>query len=163
MKRLSRFKDPQVLRREWRAYAALTILAGGVLLAAVFLPWANDNAPGWVNYSLAQELDLNGVLGTRWGVPALVLAAVTVGAGVAMLFAPARRGSVLLGALAAACGAGAFGVAQDAAAHIGFYDPGIGMFLTALVAVLLVPIGLVAALVAHLLVRAVRREKEPAT
>jgi hypothetical protein len=58
--------------------------------------------------------------------------------------------------LVAACGVAAFGVAQDAASQIGWYDPGIGMYLTTLVAVLLVPIGLAAALVAWLLLRAER-------
>jgi hypothetical protein len=47
-------------------------------------------------------------------------------------------------------------VAQDAAAHIGYFDPGVGLYVTTLVAVLLVPIGIAAALVARFLWRAER-------
>ena len=53
-------------------------------------------------------------------------------------------------------GVAVFAVAQDAAAHIGFFDPGVGMYLTTLIGVLLVPIGLAAALVARFLSRAER-------
>ena len=60
----------------------------------------------------------------------------------------------------AALGVAEFGVAQDAAAHIGFSDPGVGMYLTTLVGVLLVPIGIAAALVALVLLRAERRAPE---
>lgn len=67
-----------------------------------------------------------------------------------------RRASVLLGVLVAASGVAAFGVAQDAAASIGYLDPGVGMYITTLAAVLLVPIGLAATLVAWLLVRTER-------
>jgi hypothetical protein len=91
---------------------------------------------------------------TKWGVPALVLAFVVVAAGLAMLFTRPRRFSVLLGALVAVSGGAVFFVAQDAAAHIGFLDPGVGMYLTTLVGVLLVPIGIAAAVVAWLVVRA---------
>ena len=47
-----------------------------------------------------------------------------------------------------------FAVAQDAASQIGFFDPGVGMYLTTLVGVLLVPIGAAAALVAWFVARA---------
>ena len=62
----------------------------------------------------------------------------------------------------AALGVAVFGVAQDAAAHIGFNDPGVGMYLTTLVGVLLVPIGVAAALVAWFLVRARSGRPRPA-
>jgi hypothetical protein len=156
MKRPARLSDPRRLRRDWTGDAVLTLVAGGVLVAAVFLPWVNEDAPGWVNFSLSQGGGLNGVLATGWGVPALVLAAVVVATGLAMLLTRPRRFSVLLGLLVAACGVAALGVAQDAAASIGFFDPGVGMYVTTLVAVLLVPIGLAAALVAWLVVRAGR-------
>ena len=156
MKRSDRLNDPQRLRRDWTGDAILAMVGGGVLLAAVFLPWVNDDAPGWVNFSLSQGGGLNGVLDTGWGVPALVLSLVVLVAGTAMLVLPPRRFSVLLGVLVAVCGVAAFGVAQDAAASIGYFDPGVGMYVTTLAAVLLVPIGLAAALVAWLLVRAGR-------
>ena len=47
-----------------------------------------------------------------------------------------------------------FAVAQDAASQLGFLDPGVGMYLTTLVGVLLVPIGIAAALVAWILTTA---------
>lgn len=93
------------------------------------------------------------MLDTAWGTPALAVAVVVLAAGLAMLLTRPRRSSILLGVLVAACGVVAFGVAQDAADSIGFFDPGVGMYLTTLVAVLLVPIGLAAALVAWLIVR----------
>jgi hypothetical protein len=154
MEGAGRYRDPRKLRRDWSGDAVLTLVAGGVLLAAVFLPWANEDAPGWVNYSRAQGSGLNGVLDTGWGMPALVLAVVVVAAGLAMLLTRPRRFSVLLGVLVAASGVAVFGVAQDAAASIGYHDPGLGLYLTALTAVLLLPIGAAAALVAWLIVRA---------
>jgi hypothetical protein len=154
MDRTGRLRDPRKLHRDWTGDAVLTLIAGAVLLAAVFLPWVNDDAPGWVNFSLSQGGNLNGVLDTGWGTPALVLAVLVLAVGLAMLLTRPRRFSILLGALVAACGVAAFGVAQDAAASIGFYDPGLGLYLTSLAAILLVPIGTAAALVAWLLVRA---------
>ena len=154
MKRPNRLRDPRLLRRDWTGDAALTLVAGGVLLAGVFLPWVNDDAAGWVNFSFSQGGEINGVLDTRWGTPALVLALVVVVAALAMLFTRPRRFSILLGALVAVAGVAVFFVAQDAAAHIGYFDPGVGMYLTTLVGVLLVPIGIAAALVAWLVVRA---------
>lgn len=153
MKRPDRLRDPRRLRRDWTGDAVLTLVAGGTLVGAVFLPWANDDGPGWVNFSLSQGGELNGVLDTAWGTPALAVAVVVLAAGLAMLLTRPRRSSILLGVLVAACGVVAFGVAQDAADSIGFFDPGVGMYLTTLVAVLLVPIGLAAALVAWLIVR----------
>ena len=158
MKRPSRLKRPRLLRRDWIGDAVLTLIAGALLLAAVFMPWVNEDAPGWVNFSL--QGDFNGVMRTGWGWPALGLAIAVLVAGAIMLLTRPRRVSILLGALVAALGVAVFAVAQDAAAHIGFLDPGIGMYLTTLVGVLLVPIGIAAALVAWVLVRAERRAAE---
>jgi hypothetical protein len=161
MARTGRLSDPRKLRRDWTGDAVLTLVAGGVLLAAVFLPWVNDDAPGWVNFSLSQGGGLNGVLDTGWGAPALVLPLVVMVAGVTMLVVPPRRFSILLGVLVAVCGVAAFGVAQDAAASIGYYDPGLGLYLASLAAILLVPIGVAAALVAWIIVRAERAPALP--
>jgi hypothetical protein len=157
MKRPSRLKQPRLLRRDWIGDAVLTLIAGGILLVAVFLPWVNDDAPGWVNFSLRGAGESNGVLQTQWGWPALGLAGAVVVVGAVMLLTRPRRVSIFLGAMVAALGVAVFAVAQDAAAHIGYYDPGVGMYLTTLLGVLLVPIGLAAALVAVILVRAERR------
>jgi hypothetical protein len=156
MKLSERFRQPRLLRRDWMGDAALTLVCSAVLVASVFLPWVNEDAKGWVNFSLRSANGINGVLQTRWGPPALLLALATVVVGVVMLLLPPRRLSWLLGALVAMLGVAVFAVAQDAAAHIGFLDPGVGMYLTTLVGILLVPIGLAAALVARFLSRAER-------
>ena len=154
MKRPSRLTQPHLLRRDWVGDAVLTLIAGAILLAAVFLPWVNEDAPGWVNFSLRGAKEFNGVLQTQWGWPALGLAVAVLVAGAVMLLTRPRRLSIYLGALVAVLGVAVFVVAQDAAAHIGYNDPGVGMYLTTLLGVLLVPIGIAAALVALILVRA---------
>jgi len=160
MQRPSRFKQPRLLRRDWIGDAVLTLVCGAVLVASIFLPWVNEDGRGWVNFSLRGGKGIYGVLRTHWGAPALLLAlTVVVVAFVMLLFTPGRR-SWLLGVLVAALGVAVFGVAQDAAAHIGWLDPGIGMYLTTLIGVLLVPIGLAAALVARFLSRAERADPE---
>lgn len=155
-KRHGRLRQPRLLRRDWVGDAVLVVVSAVVLLVSLRLPWVNEDGQGWVNFSLAAGDGLSGVLETQWGTPATVLALVVFAAGLVMLLTRPRRFSVLLGLLVAACGVAVFGVAQDAASQIGWYDPGIGMYLTTLVAVLLVPIGLAAALVAWLLLRAER-------
>jgi hypothetical protein len=160
MKRLSRLKQPRLLRRDWIGDAVLTLIAGGLLVAAVFLPWVNEDAPGWVNFSFHAVEQFNGVLETGWGWPALGLAGAVLVAGAVMLVTRPRRVSIYLGALVAILGVAVFGVVQDAAAHIGYNDPGVGMYITTLVGVLLVPIGIAAALVAWTLVRAEGRASE---
>ncbi|HTX70202.1 MAG TPA: hypothetical protein VMH50_13810 [Thermoleophilia bacterium] len=157
MKLAERFRQPRLLRRDWVGDAVLTLVCAGVLAAAVFLPWANKDGEGQVNFSLQGANGISGVLQTRWGAPALLLALTAVVAGTVMLLTRPRRFTWLLGVLVAALGVAVFGVAQDAAAHIGWLDPGVGMYLTTLMGVLLVPIGLAAALVARFLAAAERR------
>jgi hypothetical protein len=156
-----RLRQPRLLRRDWIGDAVLVIVCGVLLLVSLWLPWVNVDGHGWVNFSLQQGQDLFGVLETRWGTPAAVVGLVVLAAGLVMLFTRPRRWSALLGVLVAVAGFAAFAVAQDAAAHAGFYDPGMGMYLTTLVGVLLVPIGLAASVVALILVRAERAGEEP--
>jgi hypothetical protein len=156
MKRPSRLRQPRLLHRDWVGDAVLTLVCGLLLVVSIFLPWVNEDGKGWVNFSLHGAKNLHGVLQTQWGPPALLLGlAVVVVATVMTLLRP-RRLSWLLGALVAVLGIAVFFVAQDAAANIGWFDPGVGMYITTLVGVLLVPIGLAAALVARLLVLAER-------
>jgi hypothetical protein len=156
MRLSDRFKHPRLLRRDWAGDAVLTIVCGLVLVAAVFVPWANEDGTGFINFSLHGAVGLRGVLDTDWGAPALLLALATVVVGTVMLLLPPRRLSWLLGAFVAALGTAVFFVAQDAAAHIGWLDPGVGMYITTLAGILLVPIGLAAALVARFVSRAER-------
>ena len=156
MKRPSRLRQPRLLRRDWVGDGILTLVAGAVLFAAVFLPWANEDRPGDVNYSLSRSGDINGVLQTQWGAPAVVLALAVVALGAAVTLTRPRRLSWLLGLAVAGCGVGVFAVAVDAASRIAFFDPGIGLYLSTLVGVLLVPIGVAAAMVAWFVARATR-------
>ena len=159
---MKRLKRPRRLRRDWIGDSILTIVAGVVLLASVFLPWVNEDVRGWVNFSLSRADGFNAALQTKWGVPALCLAVAVLVIGIAMLVTRPRLHSIVLGFAVAACGIAVFGVAQDAAAHIGYLSPGLGMYLTTLVGVLLVPIGLAAAAVAWLLRRAPATTAPPA-
>jgi hypothetical protein len=153
MERPRRLRQPRLLRRDWIGDGVLTLLAGAVLVVAVFLPWANEDRPGQVNYSLSMPDGINGILGTQWGAPALVLALAVVCLAVFITVTTPRRFSFVLGVLVAACGVAVIGVGRDAASALGWWSPGLGMYLTVLAGVLLVPIGLAAALVAWILVR----------
>jgi len=157
----ARFKRHRLRHRDWTGDAVLTLIAGGLLTVAVFLPWANVHGPGSVNFSLHRGAGINGVLQTRWGVPALLLALAVVATGAVMLARRPRRLSWVLGLLAASLGGAAAAVAWDSAGYVGFLGPGVGMYLTTLVGILLVPIGLAAALVALFLARAERETAGP--
>jgi len=150
---MKRLQNPRLLRRDWVGDGVLTLLAGAVLVVAVFLPWANEDRRGQVNYSPSMPDDINGVLQTQWGTPAIVLALCVVALGVAVTLTTPRRFSWVLGALVAACGVAVVGVGSDAAGQIAFMSPGLGLYLTVFAGVLLVPIGLAAALVAWFVAR----------
>lgn len=151
---MHRLAKPRLLRRDWVGDGVLTLLAGAVLVLAVLLPWANEDGPGQVNYSLTMPDGINGVLQTQWGTPALVLALCAVGLGVATTLTRPRRYSWALGVLIAACGVAVVGVGGDAAGQIAFMSPGIGLYLTVFAGVLLVPIGLASAAVGWFVARA---------
>jgi hypothetical protein len=160
MKRPSRTRQPRILRRDWVGDGVLLLLAGSTLVVSLFLPWANEDIPGEVNYSLSMPESIRGVLQTQWGAPAVVLALGVVALGVAVTLTTPRRFSWVLGALAALMGVAVVAVGSDAAEQIPFGSPGLGLYLTVLVGVLLVPIGVAAALVALLLARAQGRAPE---
>jgi len=136
------------------------LLAGSTLVVSVFLPWANEDIPGQVNYSLSMPDGIRGVLQTQWGTPAVILSLGVVALGVAVTLTTPRRFSWVLGALAALLGVAVIAVGNDAAGQIAFKSPGLGLYLTVLAGVLLVPIGLAAALVALILARAEGRATE---
>ncbi len=154
MRRPRPLKQPRLLRRDWVGDGILTLLAGAVLVVTVFLPWANQDRPGDVNYSLSPSGGINGVLQTQWGTPALALALAVVSLGAAVTLTRPRRLSWLLGVAVTGCGVAVFAVAQDAASQIAWFDPGLGLYLATLVGVLLVPIGAAAAMVAWSVARA---------
>jgi hypothetical protein len=151
MKRLHKVR---LLRRDWVGYAVLVLLCGGALLLAVFLPWANTDSGPSINFSLGKPDEILAVLHTKWGVPALLIALAVTLLGVVMLALRPRRYSLLLGFLLAAAGAGSFALADNAAAQIGDpLRPGIGLYITLFVGIILVPIGLATAIIAFVLSR----------
>ena len=154
MKRPSRLRQVRLRRRDWTGDGILTLIAGAVLVIAVFLPWANAEIKGQVNYSPILTEDINGVLQTQWGTPALVVALVVTVLGVLITLTAPRRFSWLLGVAVAACGIAAVANADAAAGHIGWLSPGLGLYLTTFAGVLLVPIGLAAGLVGWFVARA---------
>lgn len=153
MTRPSRLRQPRLRRRDWAGDGIVTLLAGAVLVVAVVLPWANEDRAGDVNFSLSPADGVNGVLQTQWGVPALALALAVVAMGAAITLTRPRRLSWLLGLGVALSALAVFAVAQDAASQIAFFDPGIGLYLTTLVAVVLLPVGAAAALVGWFMAR----------
>jgi len=88
---MKRLENLRLRRRDWVGDGILTLLAGSVLVVAVFLPWANEDVPGTVNYSLSMPDGINGVLKTQWGTPAIVLALCVVALGVAVALTRPRR------------------------------------------------------------------------
>jgi hypothetical protein len=154
MKRPSRLKQVRLLRRDWAGDGILTLFAGAVLVIAVLLPWANVEIQGQVNYSPTLPGDINGVLQTQWGTPAIVVALVVVALGVLVTLTTPRKFSWLLGVAIAACGIAAVADADAAASHLGWLSPGLGLYLTTFAGVLLVPIGLATGLVGWFVARA---------
>ncbi len=154
MKRPSRLKRVRLLRRDWTGDGILTLIAGAVLVIAVFLPWANEEIQGRVNYSPTLTGDINGVLQTQWGTPAIVVALIVSTLGVLVTLTTPRKSSWLLGVAVAACGIAAVANADAAAGHIGWLSPGLGLYLTMFMGVLLVPIGLAMGLVGWFVARA---------
>jgi hypothetical protein len=154
MQRPSRLKQARLLRRDWVGDGVLTLVAGAVLVIAMFLPWANEKIAGAVNFSSSLPGGINGVLQTQWGTPAIVLALVVTSLGVAVSLTKPRRFSWALGVAVAVCGAAAVTVASDAAGHIAWLSPGLGLYLTTFAGVLLIPIGLATALVGWFVARA---------
>jgi hypothetical protein len=151
---MKRPRHVRLLHRDWVGYSILVLICGVALIAAVFLPWANADTGHSVNFALGKPDSVLGVIQTRWGVPALITAIVVTLVGVVMIAARPRRYSLVLGFLLAAAGAVSFALADNASSQIGDpVRPGIGLYATLLLGVLLVPIGLATAIVAFMLSR----------
>ena len=150
---------PRLTRKDWIGDAVLTVGGGAVCLAAVFLPWANTEGAGLMNYSLTHPDTVRGLLQTQWGIPALSLALAVSVMGVLMLALGPGRLGVALGLLTAAAGVGIVLVARDAtaAAYGSGTQAGLGAVVTLFAGVLLVPIGLASAAVAGTLLYLGRR------
>jgi hypothetical protein len=130
-------------RTDWTGYALLMIAGGAVGLVALFLPWANEYTDQFVNFSLAKPPEVAGVMQTKWGAPVLVAALATLAAAVLLLLLGPRRVSIAPSLVVVAAGA-VYAMESVAAADsmIDLYRPGLGLYLTLLTGILLVPIGL---------------------
>jgi len=154
---MARTRTIRLTTRDWAGDGVITIVAGALLALAVLLPWANDRVAGRrVSYALTKPDEIAGALGTQWGLPVLVIAAVVVLLGVAMLALGPHRLALFSGLVVTMSGVTACMIALDAAreALSWEYAAGSGLMLTLLVGILLVPIGIASAMVGFMLRRA---------
>jgi hypothetical protein len=144
----------RLTRADWNGYAVLMIIGGVVGVLGVFLPWANDYSAEDVNFSLSRPPGVAGVLHTQWGPPVLVAAIVVIVIAAVLIALGPRLLTVAAGVLVIVAGgvfiAEAIG-ATDSMAKM--YRPGIGLYVTLLTGILLLPIGLVSVVVGQLLRR----------
>jgi len=128
---------------DWVGYAVLMIIGGAAGLVALALPWANEYTREFVNFSPSKPPEIVGVLHTQWGPPVLVAALAAIAAAVALLLLGPRRFTTLLSLVVVVAGA-VYALESIAAADsmIDLYRPGLGLYLTLLTGILLVPIGL---------------------
>ncbi len=153
----------RLTRKDWTGDAVLTLVAGGVCLVSVFLPWANVDGPGLMSYGLTHPDSVKGVLETQWGPPALGLALLVLAMGVLMLVLGPGRVGIGLGLVTAASGVAILLVARDgtSAAYGWSTEAGLGAVLTLFAGVLIIPIGLSSAAVAAALMYWGRRSPDP--
>jgi len=144
---------------DWNGDAVLMLAAGAAGVIAVFLPWANNYTADFVNFSLSRPDGVGGVLQTPWGPPVLVAALVAIAVSAAMLIAGPRLLTMIASVLGAVAGVvfvlEAIGAADS---MVKMYRPGLGLYVTLLTGILLVPIGVAATMVGQIL-----RRKGPAT
>ena len=147
-------------RKDWTGDAVLTLIGGGICLIAVFLPWANVEGSGLMNFSVTHPDSVRGVLETQWGLPALGLALTVLLMGVLMLVLGPGRTGVGLGVVTAVAGVAIILVARDGtSAAYGFStQAGLGSVTTLFTGILLVPVGVSSAAVAVALLAVARRQ-----
>jgi hypothetical protein len=147
----------RISRRDWVGDAVVTLVAAAVGVIGVFLPWANGQNGGDVNFSLHQTPGISSAIHTAWGQHALLAAAVVILIGLIMLWAGPRRATAPLGLLSAV--AGAVFVISSLHAHeamMPLFKPGLGLYVTLLTGILLMPIGIASAMVGGILLHAGR-------
>ena len=146
--------------RDWVGDAVITLVAGLALVVSVFLPWANADVAGNVNYSLSKPAAINGVLATDWGLPVLIAGIAVVAVGLSMLVFGPNRLAILLGSGTVLAGGVVMLTVHDAAQAIMlYYDGGMGLALAFVMAVILPIIGLASAMVGAILSARARRER----
>lgn len=147
-------------QRDWVGDAVLTMVAGLALVASVFLPWANVNGPGNVNYSFSKPAAINGALSTEFGLPVLIAGLAVVAVGLTMIVFGPNRFAVPLGLISGVAALVVLSTVHDAAHGIMlFYDGGLGLALAFITALMLPMIGLASAMVGLVLSARARRER----
>ncbi len=139
---------------DWNGDAVLMMTAGVAGVIAVFLPWANDYTADFVNFSLSRPDNVGGVLQTQWGPPVLIAASVSIAVAAAMLIAGPRFLTMIVSLLGTVAGV-VFVVQAIGAADsmVKMYRPGLGLYVTLLTGILLVPIGVASTMVGQILRR----------
>lgn len=149
-------------RADWIGYAVLVLIGGALGFGALFLPWANEYTREFVNFSLSKPPGVLGVLQTQWGWPVLAAALAALAAAVLLLLLGPRRVTAVLSLVVVAAGA-VYALESVAAADsmIGHYRPGLGLYITLLTGILLVPVGLASLAVGAAMRASRRRAAEP--
>jgi hypothetical protein len=143
-----------ICRRDWIGDAVVTLVVAATGLVGILLPWANEPGAGDVNFSLHAMRGVRSALQTPWGLHALLALAAVVIVGALMMCVGPRRITALLGLVIVVCGAVlviSCLAAADAMALM--YRPGLGLYVTVLAGILLMPIGIASAMVGGILVR----------
>ena len=139
---------------DWNGDAILMMAGGAAGLVAVFLPWANEYTADFVNFSLSRPDGVGGVLRTQWGLPVLIAALVAVAVAAVMLIAGPRLFTMIVSLLGTVAGIvfvlQAIGAADS---MVKLYRPGLGLYITLLTGILLVPIGVASTMVGQILRR----------
>ncbi len=152
--RTPRFRRHRFARGDWIGYAVLIMAGGAAGLVAVFLPWANEYTAQYVNFSLSKPAGVVGVLQTQWGPPVLGAALGAMAIAALLLILGPRRVTMALAAGVVVAGVVFAAEAISAAdSMVKMYRPGIGLYVTLLTGILLVPIGVAAVAVGAIMRR----------
>jgi len=139
---------------DWVGDALLALACGIAIMCGSFLPFANSKiGEGHLNWSATRPDMINGAIASGFGVPMLVTAGIVVAAAVCMIALGPRRFMVGGGVVLIVVGLVVVGQSGHAAASARMYgySPGLGLFVTTLAGILLVPIGLASGMVAWIL------------
>lgn len=139
-------------RADWVGDGVVTVVLGLVVVAGVFLPWANVSTGHDVNLSAHATRGIKVALATPWGLPVFALAALVVIVGLAMIVRRPVKLSMLPCLGVSLAGLAIMLVCFSAGWHV--WDPlrpGLGLYAATLGGILLMPTGLASAMVAYIL------------
>lgn len=146
--------------RDWVGDAVLTVVAGVAFVVSVFLPWANQDVVGDINYAFSKPAAINGAMSTEFGLPVMVSGIAVILIGVCMIVFGPNRFSIPLG-FASCLAAGVVLLSLHSAARsiMLFYDGGLGLSMAFVTALVLPVIGLASAMVGAILSAQERRAR----